>query len=386
MGVLLMLVLLYVAYRTDNLGRSGRRRFVAVSLVATAALVFSHHFTLLLFVPIVVTLVGYQEIQRRLARTTSRRQVRVFQLTVTSVGALSYWLLYDLFIGQLFWAVQNTLLGGQTVASDETSGIPIETLGTTLSRHSPVEAVVSLGSPSGIHAIAFVVVVVLGVYWFLRGKMPTGTGPPVAVGILGLVLVLESPLVVTQRIGFPFAFFIAFLVGAAIVYVLRGAERSRLGTVLVTVLLISSPLVAADDIYVLSSGPDLKELYNGKEPQREFTQAEWDGLQRGATFVGGYEGDATSMWMTSVALQRFGTGTSGDIWVADGAIRTSSDVLVYRTRWAEHQVYYNGSASRVSFSQTYLDQMVAHQNQIYTTGAVGMLWEPTDREFGNSST
>jgi hypothetical protein len=187
-----------------------------------------------------------------------------------------------------------------------------------------------------------------------------------------------------SRTQLPLSVFVAFVVGAGLYRVVSTSElspRRVLPAVLAFVLLATAgPAVVADDLYGLHSGPDLWETRTLPEPQKEFTAAEMAGFQQSSDHIERHDLAVSSDWPSSIGLSRYGAD-SASFLAENGSLTSDRELLVYRQRWTEYSVrLIPDQAALVTLlvSDGWMDQLVARENKVYTTGQVGILADRAD--------
>jgi hypothetical protein len=139
---------------------------------------------------------------------------------------------------------------------------------------------------------------------------------------------------------------------------------------------VTGPLVAGDDLYDLHAGPNMWETYSTPEQQVDFSDQELRELAALTGHVDRYDPDATMLWVTRDASDRFGGAErSAPTDVSPDGLRAAGS-FVYRTKWTEHQVgYATDVAGTISMADWWLYREIDATNKVYTTGMTGVLWE-----------
>lgn len=388
-------MLLYLSFRNKN--SSEKWRFSIVALLIIPAMVVTHHFTFILFFPVFLFFSLSWLCSRGLkSRLASPRVVLLF---TGAIAAVSYWIFNEhSFIGQLTYAVTTLLIKQDIVSSIPSStqspdpGQPsqtgletTDTIGVSVSYQTISEAAQSLVTPEGIYFIFLLALFSLGLAELLTFDDKYKKTPMVfALGIFGSLLILKTPLELSNRLGYPFALFFAFVLAAGFSRLLSVSHWKTLSLFVLIILGTTAPIAAGDDMYRLHQGPDFYGSKNIPDPQREFTVNEYEGLRESSQFIRKNDAEVSSFWMNTVALTRFGVPISGRIHIADCTIKTSPNDLLYRTRWADHKVYYQGTSHELVISKERLKRIIAVSDKIFTTGMTGIVKPNRYSDFNSS--
>lgn len=402
-AVTIVTVLLYLTVRSagDREG-SARGAHTVISGLLVALLWFTHHLTVVLFLPILGLLFVAPPLVRRVGRTptavdpypyehaSDSRHVltpRSVPLVAWVLGSVAYWTFEGIFVGPLVSSVRATM-GSTVVASESSSPVTLHGLGVPLPEPSSTAAILSLVSPGGVYNTILVCVLALGFIVLLdRFERYRRSAAFVLVGLVGSGLLLRTPLAVSaiNRVQLPLSIFVAFVVGIGLYALVSGSFRPNtniLPAVFVVLLLsTSATAVAGDDVYPLHSGPDLWQVQPIPDGQKEFSERELTGLEQASTFFRGEDVMAATDWRSEIGLFRFGAEARG-MGVRDERIVTDRELLLYRARWTEHSVRIipeKFSFGTVLVSDAWLRRLVGTEDKVYTTGSVGVL---RDREEG----
>lgn len=382
-AVVIGLFIVYFAVRTPPVGSERRTRFVALGFLLGLSMVFVHHFTFVLFVPITAVLLSSSLIGERVSKPSSDTRIVPIQrnlLLVPPVLAVVYWTVFDLFFGEIRHAITVMIVERTLFVSDTGYDGGIHTLGYDLHEQTPPLAALSLLSHEGIFAIALMATFLLGIRLVLENSGTyTYQLPFLLTGILGAVLVVPLPIDLTGRIGQPMNYFLAFVMAIGLHHLIRSSAaipRKRVIAVVVVVALTTSGhLVAADDVHETDDGPGLNELYMAPDAQAEFNAHEHRSLESASRFTETYRANVTTDWVTSSGIRRFGGAAADGLVITDSGFRTDTDHLLYRTRWSAHQVYFNTTESQFYISEQRLERVISTENRVYTTGETGILWQ-----------
>lgn len=378
-ATVLFVGLLYVAYSARAADAQTQRRFALLAIPIGASIVFSHHLTVLLFTPIVLLLLAVGRIAPLLGDVHRSGIPRVIPIGIVLLGAIGYWTHRTEGFILLFYEFTETTLSGRSLFVSDTGGLrTLFAFGREVAPQTVAEATLSLAAADGVYFTLFGALVVFSGLVVVddRREHPSAV-PLLFVGVLGTLIVLETPLVaLVNRLRLPIAFLVAFPLGVAVA---RAAlpDRVGIGEVLLAVVVlgaaVTAPLAAGDDLYGVHAGPNLYEVYTTPEPQRTFSAQELAELEATAEHIQSRRIESSSLWITREALGRFGVREVGIPGVGDEGIR-SSRPIVYRTRWTDHQVGTGGATvSNLVVSEGWLRRAIDRENKVYSTGGVGIV-------------
>jgi len=393
LAVAVALVLLLLSYRGST-DADNYWAYMVLAALLVGQLWVTHHLTVVLFVPVLVALLAGPRLVSRFGPddATAVRPVSS-PLVVWVAGSVAYWLGRDVFIAPFVGSVVDVLSGPliATGSGDETSVVPVKTLGQALPESTVGTALLSVFSPSGIYNLLLVCTVSFAAITVIyRLERYRRVIPFLVLGVGGSLLLLRTPLVINglDRTHLPLSIFIAFLLGIALFRLLPNADAtlSRLAPVLVVFLFLttSATLVASPHVYELHSGPDLWEGRPLPEEQIDFSQREMRSFEQSSTYLEGRDAVVASDWRTQIGLERYGTD-SKSMRVRDGQVTMEADLLMYRSRWPDHSLRLIPGGPPVPLitvvvDKAWLDRTVRTENKVYTTGEVGML---ADRSGGD---
>jgi len=397
LAVVLAYVLLYLAYRGATEGRAGRRRVTALTVLLGAAIVLTHHLTLVLLMPVLVGLYALPRLAPLFAvaphRVVKPRVIPVFGVLA---AALVYWIVNRTFIVLLVGELAVLLLGQRTVASASSAVSETVAFGTRLPAADAAVALRSLGSPEGIYYVALVAVFCFGVAVALRTlDHRAGLFGLLAAGVISAPLLFRTPIAVEgiTRARLPVSLFFAFVLGVGLYALLTHARGSRAWTAgavaLVVVLGTTAPVVASGDLYGLHGGPDLYEVTPVPETQVEYTAAEYASLRATSGFVEANGGSVTTFAASRHGIEHFGTEADTDLRIDETGVSTPESLVLYRDRWADHGVRVGNSeltTSTVVMGDAWLRDTVTREQKVYDTGHVGLLWNENGGRIGGAAT
>lgn len=383
LAVALMLIVVLVAFRYGVVQSSNYLQHALISAPIVMALWYTHHFTIVLFLPILVGLVlGPILLSRPLGLSDTVRPQRLPLLGLVG-GSLTYWLTEDIFITALLNDLSK-VVGFAEIPSNSGGGSEIVALGTAVPEPSVWEAALSLFSAGGLYNIMLVCLLSLGSLVVIRDRFKyQRAGTVIAIGIFGAGLMIRTPIDIhgLVRTQLPLSVFVAFVIAAGLRRLLpvRKESLKKAATVSLVVVLLAStgPAVAADDLYGLHSGPDLWESRTTPETQKDFTAKEMAGFRQSTAFSNRYDVSVATDWNSQIGLIRYSEEFKSypTFDVDDGRIETNQKLL-YRQRWLDHSIRL--IPERLSFvtlliSDDWHSELIRNENKIYTTREVGML-------------
>lgn len=387
LAVVLGFLAIYLALKPDFGGEYAG--FGLANIIVMAAMAFTHHFTFILFAPIVVVLIFLRFISESQHRTRIFGEKdlvgpRLIPLFTGGMIAVTYWLYNEHgFFGQLLFATSELILNRSIIVNGSSGPTTTFPLGVELIQQSVQEALVSIATPNGIYFTMLLAVFSLGISESLRlTKMYYRLAGFVLMGIVGSFLILKTPIAFSIRLGHPFTLFFSVVLAVGLLR-LFSAGRGEGIFPLITLLALgtTAPIVAGGDLYGLHQGPDFYGSNKLPDPQRDFSKLEYESMQSTAKFIKSNNRPATSMWMSSIGFELLDASVSGGAQIVDCSIKTPRDALFYRTKWTEHQVYFNGARNRMIISNESFERMVVTENKIHTTGRTGMLFDGERSSF-----
>lgn len=374
-------LLIFIAFRA-RIG--ARTRLAVAATILASTLVFTHHFTIFLFAPLILVLFLVQPISRLTGLQTRLSNdlviPRAFPIIIVGLSALAYWALYNIFIGQFIYAVNELILGQTLLTSSTTNIVSTYTIGVEVSLQTPAAAMLSLFTPSGLYYIAAMGIFMLGVLETLSlERVYRRLLALIVTGIAAAPFVLKTPIAISQRIALPASFFFAVVLGIGIRRLLRGrhglVHQRGISVFMLVLLCATGPMVAADDVGALDAGPDFYGKTTGPGPQRTLTDQEYAELQSTSRFLQEYNGEATSFWFTSVMAGRFGADVDDSASINNTTIMSDDKLLLYKQNWPRYQVNFRGARNKLFISKSSLNSIIQRENKVYTTGRDGLLWD-----------
>jgi len=251
-AVALVLIVIIIAYRYNVLESTSYHVHIALTLPIVAALWFTHHFTVVLFAPILVGLIVSPVLANRTFGFNGAVRPQLLPLSAWVGGSIAYWSIGSVFIGTLIYALTRVASFMQ-VTSDTSGGDPVKTLGRSIPEPSITEAVISLFSVGGLYNILLVCMLSLGVLILFRNaNLYRRAAGIVTVGVVGSIFMIRIPLDIhgIQRMQLPLSVFVAFIIGASLYWLVSvpnsSLKRIAPGIIALAVLATAGPAVAAD--------------------------------------------------------------------------------------------------------------------------------------------
>jgi hypothetical protein len=388
----LALALLYLVVRQNLTSPDARLAHGSLAATLIVVLWFSHHLTVVLFVPVLLGLLVAPALFARYepaSGATDKVVIRplALPLMIWVVGSVVYWVIQGVFIGPLVGSIIK-VLSKTFIAGGSGIAVPVRALGVPLPEATVWQSLISLGSPSGVYNLVLVCVLALGAVTLLGNiNRYRRAGGFVLVGLIGSILLLETPVVANgvRRLRLPFALFVAFPMGIGLQRIL-GVEVSRLRrlapAILVLLLLGTSTAVATGhDLGGLRSGPELMENRPLPDGQKTFSASEMRSFERAAAFSRTHKARLSTDWRSEIGLGRYGV-EADSIRTGPDHVSAPSEHVLYREAWTAYSLRVipeRLSLRTVVIDQEWMNRFVATENKIYTTGESGIL---TDHDSG----
>ena len=379
LAVALVFIIILIGFKYNS---TGSRRFLTglvISSPIVVALWFTHHLTVVFFVPIVVALTMGPIMLNRFSKFDSIARPQVVPMASLVVGSVLYWVWQNVFYETLISALFDVITDGKA-ATDAGAGAELESLGVQIPEPTVGDAFMSLLSPGGVYNITLVAALAFSATILLdRSNEYRRAGGPIVVGLLGSILMVRLPIDLhgSARLQLPFSLFVAFVLGVGLYQVLTNCKIKRAlpGIFVFVLLLTAGAAVAADDLYALRSGPDLWERQTAPDLQKEFSDAEMQSFRLSSGFIRRNDASVSTDWHTSIGLRRYGTKTESFV-VENGSIRSDQELLMYRQRWGDHSIRLipeRRSLVTLVVAENWLRGLTTSENKVYTTGEVGMI-------------
>jgi len=392
----LILLLIFLSVRMMSSHKRSRRRFVPVGLVIGITLILTHHLTIFLFTPLLLTVtVGYS-IGSRLGFSRSHIPFYPFLGFILSIGIVYYWLFHsDWFLLTLFGVLtailSNVLKFSGPVTTEQ---------GFLLYAHevpqwmNPVyQSLTNLFSPLGLHFSLLLPLFVLGVFHALSVRWSRNLTGFIIAGFLAAFVVFPNPIALSikslVRLRFAWIFVFIFVIGAGVARITNSTGKTRRDTLLVCFVVIvgvTAAFAAADHIQVYDTPRDQSTMTTGEFRSHEMMNSF---IETGS----GYD-NVTALWLSSVTLNLFGDDVdsralqNGAVPVERG-LSVEEGLFVYRQSWSEYYVRETSSEihlNRLVIQKKWLQNAVSSEQKVYTTGDTGIIWSSEQRVFAPDST
>lgn len=357
---------LYLAYKY-RYGERGVRLQLLAFLFAAVAIV-THHLTLYLFIPVIVLVLTVGTAVREWfdVRVTPWRGL----FGIVGLATVFYWLLVA---GSLVY-YGFVLTPIRLLAGPALSGGAAE--------NPRTEIVLGLvdTSPSVLDAeVIFMLILVL---FFAVGVKSILDAPSeyihastiLVLGVVAALFVLDTPVSIKSfsRIGLPFQFFFAVVLGVGIrnlATASRGSRASVVVLILVVGLGTAGAVTAADD------APHVQTIQDDRRAQTALSAAETSQLEAASAFTAERQLSPTSLWVTRSALRLFDTQASRPS-LTTTTIHGEPGSVLYRDAWSDHIVRYSTQddyLGKLYVSEAALDEWKTTNDKVYAAGEIGVV-------------
>lgn len=383
----LLLVVLFVAFRTGRDADMDHAQFTVLTAALVAVLILTHHLSVILFLPLVAALLVAIPVVDWVTPQDGPDPAapRAVPFAVLGLGGFAYWSLQETFF-DTFVAVTRETLRNTLFASDTAAPRQYVVLGGEVPELTVGSSLLSLASSSGVYNALLLAVVALGAVTVLRAPgRYRRAGGALVVGAAGSLFVLRTPLAPAglNRVRLPVSVFVAVLAGAGLRRLFAVPDRSirrGLPAVVVFVLLATSAHATAGlDLYEVHSGPDLWERHPMPEAQTEFTDREDRSLDGVARFTDRYDAQITTDWVSDLGVRRHGGPATGTMRLEGDGIAVDRGFLLYRHRWTERsQTVFppfgsDGETYTFAVTDAWFDRLVTTEHKVYASGEAGLL-------------
>ncbi len=355
-------------------------RVVGLFVLVSVTLVFTHHLTQVLFVPLVAVIIGVYALHGRgYARTVFWS--RPFGLFVLTASMTALQLFRTNFIDRLLVSGREIIEGGAQGGYDR--GVDL-VFGSQAEGSAVAMAVEWLVSPYGLYLILLLVVFSIGVTVFLRTR--ENAAPYSALcyaGIIGSLLIFETPLSIKSlnRIRAPWLFVFAVILAIGFLQFRDRIGPSRQGRLLLVIVVLvaaAGPLVTADNFYGLDPRPTTQSAFSDQEVAE---------LEAVAEYTRGQEETTTTFWTTRLAMRRYGVEGLQRSQLDGERLVLPAGKFIYRAEETNHAVHFLAGEEDQLYSNTvvmddpWLDQRIASSNKVYSAGGTGVIWGSSERSF-----
>lgn len=357
---------LFVLFIFSSVYLPTKRRFYILGLLS-AALVFTHHLTIFIF--IVFSPLMY----------LMHRSERARVLYLVGLIALVHWLyLGESFILSIILAAGE--LTGNLLGPTPTTTTSLRTFGVDLVPETITSAVMFLGSLKGVYFAALGATLLCSAYYSL--KVNSNYGPLIS-GVCAAIFVFENPLSGLRgmtRTGFAASFLVIPALCLGLKHLTQNRDHSNvLAAVLVLVLCMMGPALAMG----FTPGNDTGIEHQN---QRSLSVAQTSELAQVAEFQQRTGQEMTSFWVTSLYLSYLDADASQDVEPTSSGVTIPDGLFVYRMDWDRYRagIYQPLGGVTILFSEEYLQHEVGRENQVYTSGNVRIVWYVNDQELNDN--
>lgn len=371
--------LIYILFRVDR----GNVRWVGLSIALVAATVFTHHLSIL-FMLSVLALVLVVQLGLQWSVGVRRLQTPIIFVNL-GLLAIAYWLYRGkwfirelVFSGTDLW--QSLFSLGRTGRFDPTtvyiSGVPVFD---PVPAKPFVDGILWMITPDGIINTLYIVVLLLSlVYLLYSSDIEHSLLVLVVPGLLGIFLLLKTPFVFPTifRLRLYWALPAVFVLTFGIKYMISGSEAEGVSPVSVFLLLLlatTAPLSVADDVDQFRPDAD-------KQVQKSFSSEELAQIDAAAEFgTSRMNEKVTTTHLMGIYMREwYPTLEATSVLRADERCRRGTYVY-YRDSWADHvtttqfrEEVFGASRQHITTGAR-LNRMSTRSDQIFTTGAVGLV-------------
>lgn len=385
MTTILYLTLLLIAVHCVKAQSLVRRQFTVIGVLLAVMIPFVHHLTVIFFsafliILLIPALVDKLGSQRTAEAISSIPNTRLF--IIVSVIGVTHWVVNIPGFLEFLGAFVVTLLFESGPIVDDTGGIrSVVGLGEPYQYQTVSEAFVSVIYLDGIYYVLLTAIFTIGAaVVVLRSTDYDESGGYIVLGLMGSLFVLRTPLVnLVGRIALSIAPFFAIILGVGLKRLASHDETRvrRVGAVVLLLLFVTAPAVVADDQYRLQAGPNLYDVYNVPEVQRDFSADEWSQLETTGKYASRSDSSMNTFTITNRALDSMGADAVENYAVSEeNQSIVSGQPFVYREKWTEHRVGFDGErVGSLVMDERWLRDSVRTEDKVYTTGSIGILWD-----------
>jgi hypothetical protein len=373
LAVVFFFFLLYLSVSAVN-----RERFELsiVAVLIASGLVLTHHFTFLLFLPIISVILVSNVVKEKMGIDTNRRTMNWIILAVPFMMAFYYWgNSGGEFFGALF------AIGGSVIETFFTSGVSTSNSGSSviLLGASPIDDTLSdsilwLLSTSGIYNILLVALLALGCSSMLSDDQSFTTHLPIVIlGMGGAILLLATPISVksASRMALPLSIFMFMICALGLHWISETQESSRpiLCVIVVLVFCASGPLVFVEDTQNFRDSTDPRQ---GSISEQEFVQ-----LDATSQFINKYQiNQISSFLVMTKMLNYFSVEKTTQPAIDEDQIVTNNTFLI-NSKWSNYRLRYDQPNSPyllyVRISEDTIKNKTTNNNRIYYSGIISLV-------------
>ncbi|WP_152423193.1 hypothetical protein [Natrinema versiforme] len=372
LALVLVFFLIFIATSSSKRSQSA---FVIAGIPLVFFLIVTHHFTLLLILPVLFILYIF-DIYAKIY-TDSKPYISSLNWTLilsSYLLALYYWGYDATEFLNTFVVISTSVLRTFTSMGVNTGsgGENIYYLGINEGGERIVDSLGWLFGINGVYQSLLISILSLGFVKVLQNiSIRQNMFPLACLGFLGSVLVLDTPLSVTAliRLAFPLSIFV-FIVAGYGTYEIIGNYEIRKGIPIIILIFVFSAtgsMVAADDV----------QNYSGTEypNQASISEEEYRQLESVAKFNNQYgKKPLSSFSVTQEMLELFGTTANSELSVQNSSL-DSTNKIVYNENWPRYQLRHNSEGpylSQIRMSEEWLQEDIDRSNKIYDSKEIGI--------------
>jgi len=353
-------------------GATGRTEFLVASYFFVGAAVVSHHFSMALVAPVLLVMFLLIQGIDNTGNRKMRPSLKLSSLIVVSVVTLSYWI----YVGKQFvfafisygaGVLSNKLLASTGSEFKSVYNYGLEVFYGTQSTEGFVE---QLFTYSNLYYLVVFSLFTLGLVHVLKNRDNYRQITPWLVVSIGCgAFLFKTPLVFKsiQRVNHGLVALFALILGIGLS--VASSDRLRIAAaVIILVLGVTGPVVAADNLY---------SIHSEKQPQSDFSEREYAQLSAVSAFSKSYKPSITTFWTTRRMLFYFGAEVPGRADLHYREISINDGTFLYRTNWINHRMFVKENPiyfNETTMTRGWIDTSVNSSNKVYDSGGIGLLW------------
>lgn len=374
LAMALFFLLLFVSSRSSP---TYGVRFSVVGILIGTTMVFTHHFTFILVLPILVIFLMSRYMEGLSVYTGSHSQIVQHPFNWIGVG-LSY------IVAIYYWgdAGRSYLTGLVVISGDiisSLSGLGLTTgvgsrriylLGVNPVSQSIKNSIYWILSVNGIYNILLVALISIGFVSLIeRDRQLWKIFPFALLTVFGSILILDTPLTIksAQRLAFPLSIFIFALAGWGFRHLTADISGGNIIPVILLILVFSAvgPLLATNDV----------ENHQGTVDPRQnvIEEGEYKQLLEASKFTENHHPESVSSFLLTAEMLRFFSGVPVEQPVIKNSTIESATPLIYSTNWHKYSSRYAGNTTYlnyVRFSESWLIDYADNRSKTYDAGQI----------------
>ncbi|WP_147435890.1 hypothetical protein [Haloarcula sp. Atlit-47R] len=376
---LAMTLFFFLLFTSSSALSITRSRQILCGILLSAAFVITHHFSFFIVLPVVLMLIAGDRWETYSSSETTPvgtvKKLNIFLIFFPYGLALYYWgnVAGDFFNSLL--AISTSVFSTFTsygISTGESSG-NIFLYGEAPIEQTVTSAIAWLHGVEGVYQISLVALLTLGGLCLLFGKDRSPKAlSALALGVLGAVLILETPLSVKslKRLSFPLSIFAFILAGAGLRWMTTEVEtRNALPVICIICLFVTAgPLMSADEVHNYQGTTD--------PTQASISSTEYEQLRSVSLFSNRYEAGPVSTFLVErEMLKLFEADTSDDIRLSESTINYRNS-LMYNDNWTEYRLRHTGDnpyLNEVRMSEYWMGGFIGESDKYYDSGKVGLV-------------